>query len=104
MSKGSGRGASIIQDRTSSLYGEPFYCATCDKSRSGRLAVHVRGGRICWPCARAVYRRLSREVLKGTELGARLQRVGRVLQPPEPEPDVDHGDLQLMEARARREL
>lgn len=102
MSKGKGRGASIISGPESELWDSPFYCAACDKARFGRLAVRVGGSRLCWPCARAVYRRLAREVVKGTTLGAKLHRVGLVVPPPPPE--ADHGDLQLMEGRARAEL
>lgn len=104
MSKGSGRGASIISGPNSHLYGEPFYCVACDRPRTGRLAVRVRGGRLCWPCARAVYRRLAREVAQGTDLADSLERVGRPRRPPPPPPDADHEDLQLREGRARAEL
>lgn len=71
------RNAAIIQNRSSEVYHQLFYCALCDKENEGRLAVRVMGSRICWPCARAIYRRLSKEVIRATNLADTLRRVGR---------------------------
>lgn len=94
------RKAGIIKDGSSEKFDSPFYCAICDGSKSGRLAVSLMGRRICWPCARAIYRRLSREVTNATSLADSLRRVGRQrVRVPREAPDIEAD--QLAEGRLR---
>jgi hypothetical protein len=90
------RRASIIENNV-----EPFRCVLCGRRRRAARYVRIFAFKICWQCARAVYRRLAREVSKGSELGLKLQRIGRPLPKALPRPALDIEEAQLIEGRAR---
>lgn len=70
------RKASIVKEQ-----GDMFFCRICDGRNQGMFYVRVYKAKICWPCARAIFRRLYREVLSCTPLARKLDRVGRLALP-----------------------
>lgn len=80
---------------------EQFTCVACEKT-SKRVHVRIRNAKLCLPCARAVYRRLNREVIRDTQIGNNLQTQGWKGRLMTKKPQVDdHAEYQLHEGRDR---